>query len=533
MTVLRTLGPLVPTLLASTLPAIAAPRTCDVLVYGGTAGGAVAAVAAAREGMDVVLLEPRRHIGGMLSGGLGRTDMDRQEYVIGGMARRFFVEAGRHYGEPVAWTFEPKVAEGILRAWLREAGVEVLFEHRLDTVSREGNRIVGIKTLNGAEFRAKVFIDSSYEGDLMARAGVSYTVGREARSEYGESLAGRKEIQPGQHQFPAPVSPYDESGRLLPYVVHDDDLGEVGSGDRKVQAYCFRLCLTDVEENRIPISRPEHYDPARYELLRRYIQSLSVFKEPRRLLGVSRIPNGKTDLNSGPAVSTNLTGASWEYPEASYERREEIWQEHLTWTQGLLYFMGNDPNVPADIRAEVQRWGLARDEFTDTGGWPHQLYVREARRLRGEYVMTQHDLQTRRTKYDSIGMGGYNMDVREVQWVAHTVYRFPIPTEEVLMEGYITVPVEPYEIPYRSLLPRIDEAENLLVTSCVSASHMAYSSLRMEPQYMIMGHAAGLASAAAAASRVPVHKVDLARLQGRLREQGQILSLGALRDAGR
>ena len=525
MTVVRTLVPLVSVLLAFAFPALASPRTCDVLVYGGTAGGAVAAVAAAREGLDVVLLEPRRHIGGMLSGGLGRTDMDRQQHAIGGMARQFFVEAGQHYGEPIAWTFEPKVAERILKAWLRDARVEVLFEHRLDTVSKQANHIVGIKTSNGAEFRAKVFIDSSYEGDLMARAGVSYTVGREGRKEYGESLAGRKEIQPGNHQFVAPVSPYDDEGKLLPYLVRDDDLGEVGSADRKVQAYCFRLCLTDVEGNRIPIARPEGYDPVRYELLHRYIQSLSVFKEPRRLLGISPIPNGKTDLNSGPAVSTNLTGASWEYPEASYERRQEIWQEHLTWTQGLLYFMGNDPRVPADIRAEIQRWGLARDEFTDTGGWPHQLYVREARRMLGEHVMTQHDLETRRTKYDSIGMGGYNMDVREVQWVAHTVYRFPIPTEEVLMEGYITVPVEPYEIPYRSLLPRIDEADNLLVTSCVSASHMAYSSLRMEPQYMIMGHAAGLASAAAAASRMAVHKVDLARLQGRLREQGQILSL--------
>jgi hypothetical protein len=525
MSILPIFGSLLLALLALAVPAMAAPRTRDVLVYGGTAGGAVAAVAAARGGMDVVLLEPRRHIGGMLSGGLGRTDMDRQEHVIGGMARQFFVEAGRHYGEPIAWTFEPKVAERILMAWLRDANVEVLFEHRLDTVSKQANHIVGIKTLNGAEFRAKVFIDSSYEGDLMARAGVSYTVGREGRREYGESLAGRKEIQPGNHQFVAPVSPYDDGGKLLPYIVSDGDLGEVGSADHKVQAYCFRLCLTDVEANRIRIARPEHYDPARYELLRRYIQSLSVFKEPRRLLGISRIPNGKTDLNSGPAVSTNLTGASWPYPEASYERRDEIWREHLTWTQGLLYFMGNDPSVPADVRTEISGWGLARDEFTDTGGWPHQLYVREARRMRGEYVMTQHDLETRRSKYDSIGMGGYNMDVREVQWVAHTVYRFPTPTQEVLMEGYITVPVEPYEIPYRSLLPRIDEADNLLVISCVSASHMAYSSLRMEPQYMIMGHAAGLAAVVAAASPVAVHKVDLARLQGRLREQGQILSL--------
>ncbi len=525
---LRAAGPLLLALL-TLVPDGASARTRDVLVYGGTAGGAAAAVAAARAGRDVVLLEPGRHIGGMLSGGLGRTDMDRQQHVIGGMARQFFVEAGQRYGEPIAWTFEPSVAEGILRGWLEDAGVEVLFEHRLDTVTMEASRIIGITTLNGAEFQAKVFIDSSYEGDLMARAGVSYTVGREGRDRYGESLAGRREIQPGNHQLRgAPVSPYDDDGNLLPYVVPDTDLGEVGSADRKVQAYCFRLCLTDVEENRIPITRPEDYDPTRYELLKRYIRSLSVFAEMPRLMAPSPMPNGKTDLNSGPAVSTNLLGASWEYPEASYERREQIWQEHLSWTHGLLYFMGNDPSVPEDIRTEVRRWGLTRDEFTDTGGWPHQLYVREARRMLGEYVMTQHDLETRRTKYDSIGMGGYNMDVREVQWVAHTVYRFPMPTEEVLMEGYITVPVEPYQIPYRSLLPRVDEAENLLVTSCVSASHMAYSSIRMEPQYVILGHAAGVAAALAVESEVAVHRVDLERLQGRLREQGQILSLEEL-----
>lgn len=526
ITVLRSVTLSALALLACPLPGAATPHRCDVLVYGGTASGAAAAVAAARAGMAVVLLEPGRHIGGMLSGGLGRTDMDRQQHVIGGMARQFFVDAGRHYGEPIAWTFEPKVAEGILRSWLDEAGVEILFGHRLDTVSKRDGHIAGLTTLNGAEFEARVFVDSSYEGDLMARAGVSYVVGREGREEYGESLAGRREIQPGNHQLRgAPVSPYDDDGNLLPRVVPDKDLGEVGSADHKVQAYCFRLCLTDVEENRIPIARPEGYDPARYELLKRYIQSLSIFEETPSLLGISPIPNGKTDLNSGPAVSTNLLGASWEYPEASYERREEIWQEHLTWTHGLLYFMGHDPSVPEDIRNGVRRWGLARDEFTDTGGWPHQLYVREARRMRGEYVMTQHDLQTRRTKYDSIGMGGYNMDVREVQWVAHRVYRFPLPTEEVLMEGYITVPVEPYEIPYRSLLPLEKEADNLLVTSCLSASHMAYASIRMEPQYMILGHAAGVASALAVTSDVAVHRVDLEQLQERLKVQGQILSL--------
>lgn len=500
---------------------------CNVLIYGGTAGGVMAAVSAAREGSDVILLEPGNHLGGMLTGGLGRTDMDRQQHVIGGLAREFFQQAGRHYGKEIAWTFEPSVAESILNHWIRESGVQVLFNHRIQRVRKEGNRIERIEMQNGSTFIAKVYIDSSYEGDLMSRAGVSYTVGRESRTEYGESLAGIKEIQPGNHQLLVPVSPFDSNRNLLPYVVNEKDLGQVGDADSKVQAYCFRLCLSKVPENQVAFPKPADYDPNRYELLRRYLAACEErFGRAFNPLGISEIPNGKTDVNSGGPISTNLLGASWKYPEADYAEREQIWNEHLSWTKGLLYFLANDSSVPGYLREEMNQWGLAKDEFKDTGHWPHQLYVREARRMIGEYVMTQNDLETFRKKYDSIGMGGYNMDVREVQWVAKTVYRFPVPQKEVLMEGYITVNVDPYEIPYRSLLPLESEVSNLLVTSCVSASHMAYSSIRMEPQYMIMGQSAGVAAAIASGAGTALHRIDLVRLQDRLVRLGQILSLG-------
>ncbi len=485
----------------------------------------MAAIAAAREGRSVVLLEPRRHVGGMVSGGLGRTDMDRQEHVIGGMAREFFERVGRHYGQPVAWVFEPGVAEEILRDWIRETKVEVLFDHRLESVHKADGRIEGIRMENGAEFRAAVFIDASYEGDLMARAGVSYTVGREGRDKYGESLAGRQEILPGSHQFSVPVSPYRADGKLLPYIQRQEEIGRPGDHDRKIQAYCFRICLTEVRENQLPIPRPVNYDPARYGLVRNHIVARADKVSLGDFLGISRMPNGKTDINSGCPVSTNLLGASWGYPDASYARRQEIWDEHLSWVQGLLYFLGHDPDVPETVRGEMNRWGLPKDEFVDTGHWPHQLYVREARRMLGEYVLTQHDLQTRRTKYDSIGMGGYNIDVREVQWVAFKVFRFPRVSEEVLVEGYVSMPVEPYEIPYRSMLPRQGECENLLVVCCISASQVAYASFRMEPQYMIVGQSAGVAAAQAVQDNVPVHRIDLGRVQRRLQEQKQILSL--------
>ena len=309
---------------------------------------------------------------------------------------------------------------------------------------------------------------------------------------------------------------------MLPYVQPLASIGPPGHGDGKVQSYCFRLCLTDDPANLVPIARPDGYDPARYLLVRNYAQALGGQATLRHFFGIQRVPNGgKTDVNSGGPVSTNLLGAAWEYPDASHERRREIWQEHLTWTEGLLYFLGNDPAVPEAVRAEMRRYGLPKDEFVDTGGWPHQLYVREGRRMLGEHVLTQHDLEVSRSKYDSIGMGGYNIDIREVQWVAVDAYRFPNRLQEVLMEGYLTVPVEPYEIPYRSLLPRAADADNLLVTSCISASHVAYASFRMEPQYMIAGHAAAVATAQAMQTKRKVHVIDLPRLQETLRTQGR------------
>jgi hypothetical protein len=499
----------------------------DVVVYGATAGGAAAAIAAARSGVSVGLVEPGRHVGGMISGGLGRTDMDRQEHVIGGISREFFERVGKHYGQAVAWTFEPSVAERVLVEWLRESKVTVYFGQRLmekGALDRAGEEISRFRTERGDAFEARVFIDASYEGDLMKAGGVSYTFGRESAGTYQESLAGRQDILPGRHQLRAAVSPFGDDGKLLPYVVPQDKLGQLGEGDGKFQAYCFRLCVTSDPKNRLPIPRPAGYDPKRFTLVRNYLKALGDGARLDDFLGISPMPNSKTDINA-TVVSTNLPGANWDYPDASYARRQEIWDEHLSWAQGLLYFLGNDGSVPERIRREMSQWGLARDEFVDTGHWPHQLYVREARRMLGEYVLTQHDLESRRKKYDSIGMAGYNIDIREVQWVARRVYRFPTMADELLMEGYVSVPVEAWEIPYRSLLPRQHEASNLLVVSCISASTVAYASFRMEPQYMIVGHSAGTAAALAVRGRVAVHHVPVPELQKALQAQGQILRL--------
>jgi FAD dependent oxidoreductase len=497
----------------------------DVVVYGATAGGTIAAIAAAKDGMRVALLEPGWHAGGMLTGGLGRTDMDRQENVIGGLAREFFERAGKHYGEAISWRFEPSVAERILNTWLAESGVQVRFGRRLAGIEKQAGRITHLRTASGDDFEATVFIDSSYEGDLMKAADVSYAVGRDSRSLYNESLAGRQDLLPGSHQLRAAVPALGSDGKLLPYVQPQETIENTGMGSRKYQSYCFRLCLTRNPANRLPIPQPEGYVPARFELARAYLKALGDSAKLADFMGISLLPNDKTDINSGGAVSTNLPGASWDYPEASYERRQEIWREHLTWAHGLVYFLGNDPAVPERIRAEMNQWGLAKDEFPDTGHWPHQLYIREGRRMLGEYVLTQHDLQENRHKPDSIGMGGYNIDIREVQWVAHDVYHFPSVRKEVFMEGYLSMPVEPYEIPYRALLPKRSQADNLLVPTCISASSVAYASFRMEPQYMIAGHAAGVAAALTVRTHTPVHSIDIRRLQQQLRDEKQILSL--------
>jgi hypothetical protein len=483
----------------------------------------MAAISAVKQGMRVALVEPRSHVGGMLTGGLSNSDVEGQQQLIGGLARRFFTAAGAHYGKPVSWAFEPHVAEEILRDMLKSVGVETVFRSPLSSIDKDGSRIIRLRVENGREFAADVFIDSSYEGDLMKAAGVSYVVGRESKERYNESLAGRQDLLPGRHQFRFPVSA-DVAGGLLRWVVPQQDVAPTGAADGRFQSYCFRLCLTEEPSNQLKIERPLGYEAKQYELARRYIESAKGALTLSDFVGIVKIPNGKSDVNSTGPVSTDLLGASWEYPEATSARRQQIWDEHLRWAQGLLYFLQNNPAVPQSIRDQANRWGLPKDEFVDTGHWPNQLYVREGRRMLGEYVLTQRDLQTVREKYDSIGMAGYNIDIREVEWLAHQVYLFPKVINQVFTEGYLSMPVQPWQVPYRALLPLEQQASNLLVTVCISASTIAYASFRMEPNYMIAGDSAGIAAALAVKTKRRVHKLDIDELQKQLRAEGQILT---------
>lgn len=497
----------------------------ELVVYGGTAGGVLTAVTAAREGLKVALLEPGGHLGGMISGGLSATDYGRKE-VIGGYALEFFWRLGNHYrmrpyGQDAAWYFEPHVGEKVLQEMAAEAGVTVLYHRRLkekDGVVKEGARVRRILMEDGSPIEGEVFADCTYEGDLMAQAGVSYTWGRESVDHYGESLAGVRDKTPF-HQFKVNVSPYDSNGALLPEV-SSEPAGLVGSADRKVQAYNFRLCITRDRDNRVPFPRPANYDPKRYELLARMLRATleqtgraAKFGE---LANPINLPGGKADVNNNGAFSTDYIGKNWNYPEADYRTREKIRQDHADYIAGFFYFLAHDARVPGVLRAEVNEWGLAKDEFTDTGNWPHQLYIREGRRMVGQYVMIQKDLQTDLAKPDPIGMGSYNSD-------SHNIQRVVTKEGFVMNEGDMQVPVKPYQIPYRVMTPKKSEASNLLVPVCVSASHVAYSSLRMEPQYMIMGHAAGVAARMAVAGKLAVQDIDCAGLTRTLVEQGAVI----------
>jgi FAD dependent oxidoreductase len=495
----------------------------DLVVYGGTAGGVITAVSAAREGLNVALLEPTRHLGGMVSGGLGWTDYGRKE-VIGGYSLEFFERVGKRYERPIEWHFEPHVAEAVFGDLVKEAGVRVFAGHRLrekDGVQKSGTRVTSLAMENGARFTAKMFADTSYEGDLMAQARVSYTWGREGISAFNESLAGVREQTP-LHQFRASVSPYDSAHRLLPEVM-TRTAEPVGAADKRVQAYNFRLCMTNVEANRVPWPRPANYDAQRFDLLARYLPALEQTVARPLVLGDVMKPdalqNGKTDTNNNGAFSTDYIGGSYDYPEGSYSARTRIRQAHVDYIQGFLYFLATDSRVPAALSVEMQKWGLCRDEFADADHWPYQLYVREARRMVGEYVMSQKDIQIELTKPDSIGMGSYNSD-------SHNVQRRPTADgQSVENEGDMQVSVKPYEIPYRLILPKRAEATNLLVPVCFSATHVAYSTLRMEPQYMIVGQAAGVAAKMAIEKDLPVQDIDPTALRAKLKTQRAVLDM--------
>jgi hypothetical protein len=522
----------------------------DVCVFGGTSAGIAAAVQAGRLGKHAILVEPGTHLGGLTTGGLGATDIGNKA-AIGGLSREFYHRIAAHYADEAAWTleerdnffarhrsgqshatdlkstnstmwvFEPHVATQVYQQMLAEAKVTVLQRQRLAGVTKTGPRLTEIRTESGAVFKARMFIDATYEGDLMARAGVAYKVGREANAQYGETLDGIRAVTP-EHQFHVPVDPYvkpgDPASGLLPFI-QPNDREEAGAGDQRIQAYNYRLCFTTTPENRLPLTPPPDYNPAKYELLARYIEAMvKSGKKPAMgaFWGPIWMPNKKTDINNNGPFSTDYIGLNWAYPEADYATRERIAKEHENYTRGLLTFLATSPRVPENLREEMRQWGPCRDEFTDNNGWPTQLYVREARRMVSDYVMTEHNCRGEAVAADSVGLGAYGMD-------SHNCQRL-VKNGLVENEGDVQVPVRhPYPISYRSLVPSTNQCANLLVPVCLSATHIAYGSIRMEPVFMVLGQSAATAAVLAIDDGVPVQQVAYASLRARLLDEGQVL----------
>lgn len=524
------------------------PQTYDVVVYGGTSPAIIAAVQAVEMGKSVVVVSPDKHLGGLTSGGLGFTDTGNKA-VIGGLSRDFYHRVWKQYQREEAWrwqereafgnrgqgvpamdgeyrtmwVFEPHVAERVFEDIVAEFNIPVHREEWLDRgkgVVKEGNRIVSIATLSGTMYQGRMFIDATYEGDLMAAAGVSYHVGRESNTRYGETLNGVQTANAVHHQFDAFVDPYvvpgDPASGLLPRL-HDDGPGVDGEGDHRVQAYNYRVCLTTVPENRVPFPKPANYDLMQYELLGRYIDT-----GYRDMFGkFDLIPNLKTDTNNRGAFSTDNIGMNYEYPEASYERRREILREHEDYQKGYFWYLANDPRVAEDVRSEMCQWGLAKDEFLDNGHWPHQIYVREARRMVSDFVVTELHLRRIKETPHPVGMGSYNMD-------SHNTQRYVARDEQgracARNEGDVEIsPGGPYPIDYGAIIPKEAECANLLVPVCVSSSHISFGSIRMEPVFMILGQSAATAAVLALDAGVPVQQLDYQTLAARLLADGQVL----------
>jgi len=497
----------------------------DLCIYGGSSAGVAAAVQAVRMGLRVVVLEPGDHLGGLTSGGLGQTDTGRAE-AVGGIAREFYQRVGRHYQVAIEWQFEPHVASAVFADFVREHAIPVRKRQYLDKVEKTSDRITAITLRGGLRVTARQFIDASYEGDLMAAAGVLYTVGREANSLYGETLNGVQVHQ--KHQFAHRVDPYvkagDATSGLLPGI-DPAPLGPTGSGDTRLQAYNFRMCLTDDAAIRAPFEKPAGYDPATYELLARTIAAGWTDLRDMQTMYIRLKNKAKTDTNNHGPVSTDFIGMNHDWANASYEKREEIFQAHVSWQKGYHYFLANDPRVPANMRASFANWGLARDEFPATGGWPHQLYIREARRMISDYVVSENDCRANRRADDSVGLGSYNMD-------SHNCRRF-VQDGQVMNEGDVQVPpTAPYPIPTRSIVPTRGQCANLSVPICCSASHIAYGSLRMEPVFMVLGQSAATIAAIALRRNCAVQDVPYAELKERLVADGQVLAWKSAAAAG-
>ena len=479
------------------------PAKYDVCIYGGTSAGVVAAYSAAQRGLDVVLIEPTGHIGGMTSGGLGFTDIGNKQ-VIAGVAKQFYRKVGAHYGRLEQWIFEPSVAENIMREYIDHENIVVMESHRIRESHKNGTRITEIIVENSNDpsctktIKADYYIDCSYEGDLMARSGVEYTVGREANEQYGETYNGVELMT--RHQFPDGIDPYKvkgdpESGLL--WGISPSEVAADGTADSMVQAYNYRICLTDDKDNMIPITRPENYDSTRYELLLRLIEAQPEKRFLNDYFIWSRMPNGKTDVNNRGGFSTDMIGMNHNYPEASYDERKAIIDAHTDYTKGLLYFIGHDERVPEIMRQRMLLWGYPKDEYVNNGHWTPQLYIRESRRMVGEYVATQADCEGRTAPEDGVGTAAYQMD-------SHNCQRIVVNKNGVDMvknEGNVEIGGGlPYPISYRSITPKREQCTNLLVPVCLSASHIAYGSIRMEPVFMVLGQSAAVAASLAVAN---------------------------------
>ncbi len=528
----------------------------DVVVYGGSPAGMAAAAAAVRGGAKVVVVEPTSMIGGLVTGGIACTDTGTPQFV-GGLSAEFYdavaAETRRMYPKPVEpkilfrgqeipwrtprnWDLEPKVATKVFESWVKRDGYEVIRSQRAASVTKQKGRITKIRLTDGTEIEGKVFIDASYEGDVMVRAGVAHTWGREGREEFGERLAGTRDAhfkknyseeylgKPGieythHGQFSAEIPARGANGKLM-WGITAEPLEPVGTADKRIQAYCFRLIATQRPDLRMAWPKPKNYQVERYELLLRYIKAHPGISFAR-LVHFSAIPNGKYDLNASGPFSIDYVNGNYDYCGGDYAKRDRIFQDHVDYEQGFLWFLGHDRRVPQVLRDEVNSWGLCRDEYPETDGWPVQLYIREALRMRGAYIMTERDILTSKTKEDSVGMGSFVLD-------SHWVRRIVDEKGSVRIEGHLDESINlsraPYEIAYRSLTPKRQECENLLAPVCLSATHVAICTIRMEPVYMMMGHAAGVAAAMCVKGASPtVQDVKYAELAARLREQGAVL----------
>jgi hypothetical protein len=525
----------------------------DVCIFGATSAGIAAALQSVRMGKSVSLIEPSNHVGGLTTGGLGATDIGNKA-AIGGIAREFYERVFKFYESPDAWRlearaaylkahrggpdplaattgretlwfFEPHAASAIFTSMLKDAGIPVHRNEPLVSVTMDGQRLVSLKTSTGNVWNASIFLDCTYEGDLMAKAGVASHIGREANAVYSEKLNG---IRPetAKHQFTVPVDPFihqgDASSGLLPFI-ESGDLGEPGAGDASVQAYNFRLCMTRDARNRRPWEAPENYNPAEFELLARYIEARATSTKPLdagQLFHPLPMPNHKTDTNNNGGFSTDFIGGSDRWPEASYAERAAIFKAHERYTRGFFYFLATNPRVPEKLRAEVAAWGLTKDEWPETSGWPPQLYVREARRMISDYVMTEHDCRGTRKAPDAVGLGAYNMDSHNCRRIVRNGLSHN--------EGDVQEPVKPYPVSWRSLIPKATECSNLAVPVCLAASHMAYGSIRMEPVFMILAQSAATAACLAIDAKSSLHQLPYPSLRSRLLADGQILEFGQL-----